>query len=156
MQATYQHRQIGWLNLMAAGIVLVVALALLATGDRLEPSPLTLGLALGVPALLAGIFGSLRVEVDAKALRWRMGWLGWPRWELPLSEIVAVSADRQSWMEGWGVRWTLRGMLYSVSGLQTVRVVQRNGKALRIGTDDAQGLLQALQAHLPGPAASSR
>jgi hypothetical protein len=52
-------------------------------------------------------------------------------------------------MEGFGVHWTFRhGWLWNVAGSDAVMIRKRNGKAVTLGTDDAQGLYNAIQAGL--------
>jgi hypothetical protein len=45
---------------------------------------------------------------------------------------------------GWGIHPTPRGWLYNVSGLAAVEVALRNGKTIRIGSEEAIALAQAL------------
>ena len=63
-------------------------------------------------------------------------------------DIDRIEPTRTSWLEGWGLRWTRHGMLYNAEGFDAVRIVRRDGKALRIGTDDLPRLMSRLQAQL--------
>lgn len=92
--------------------------------------------------------GRLVTEVRGDALVWRFGWLGWPRWRVPLDEIVAVEPARSRALEGWGIRLTGEGMLYNAHGLQAVRLTLRGGRRLRLGTREPQRLIQALRPRL--------
>lgn len=138
----YSHRQLGRATLIV-GACLCLGLGLAAlSGSEGARWAFLASLAL-VPVIVL-VFGCLRIEVTDTELRWDFGWLGWPRWRVPLEQVVGVDADRQSWLEGWGIRITLRGMLYSIGGLDTVRITQRNGKSFRLGTNDLPGLIAAL------------
>jgi hypothetical protein len=54
---------------------------------------------------------------------------------MPLDQIAAVEAAHSTVLEGWGIRFTREGMLYNAHGRQ----------AVRLGTREAQRLLQALR-----------
>lgn len=143
--AAYTHRQIGWpVFLGLAGVLL----GLLVAATQMPPKTPIPGFAWAlIVAFAAGttlVFGCLTVSVGDTELRWAFGWFGWPRWRLPLAEIASAEEDTQRWYEGWGIRWTLRGRLYSASGTRTVRIVRRDGKTLRIGTDEPERLLAFL------------
>lgn len=131
---------------MWALLVLMPAAGLLVwgvtAGTHLAGPMAALALALQLPLLL---FGRMVTEVRGDSLQWRFGWLGLPRWRRQLDDIVAVEPARSRPLEGWGIRITGEGMLYNSHGLQAVRVTQRNGRRLRLGTQDPQRLIQALQ-----------
>jgi hypothetical protein len=153
----YQHRQVGRLTLLVLAAVWVLTVVMLsqAPPGRGSGSPWQWAPAV-MPVLIALVFGSLQVSVDADALRWRFGWLGLPRWQLALDDIERVEIVRSRWTEGWGVQWTRRGMLYNTSGLDALRVVRRNGKVLRIGSDDVHALAAQVQALLAERAHAGR
>ena len=136
----YQHTQFGTVVVGSlAAVALVLAGLDLAQADRV----LTLGgpILMGAMALL---FHSLTVEIDATHLRFRFG-IGLIRKSIPLAEIVAVKPVRNSWRHGWGMHWTPRGWLYNVSGWEAVEIMLASGKRLRLGTDQAHKLTQAIQ-----------
>lgn len=132
------------LLLMVPGVAVLLAV-MAVTG----PVPRAGVLSAAVPLLcvlgaLLLVFGRLVIEVRGDALVWRFGWLGWPRWRVPLSDIVAAEPARSSVLEGWGIRFTREGMLYNAHGRQAVRLTLRSGRRLRLGTREPQRLLQAL------------
>ena len=45
-------------------------------------------------------------------------------------------------------RVTMRGMLYNVSGRDAVEIRLDTGRRFRLGTDDPDGLVAALRAHM--------
>jgi hypothetical protein len=89
------------------------------------------------------LFGSLTVEVDDEELR---HWFGPSFWKksYQLLDIESSTVVRNSWFWGWGIRLTPNGWLYNVSGLDAVQLQLRSGRKLRIGTDDPQGLVEAI------------
>ena len=89
------------------------------------------------------LFGSLTVEVDEEELR---HWFGPGFWRKTymLQDIESANVVRNSWFWGWGIRLTPNGWLYNVSGLDAVQLQLRSGRKLRIGTDDPQGLVEAI------------
>ena len=142
----YEHRQVSWIPWLAA---LAIA-AMLAVGWVMDPGIAT---AAWLVALLAATvivaFGSLTVAVDHAELRWHFGPGVW-RKRVPLSDIQSVEVTRTRFWDGWAIRWTRRGWLYNVAGLDAVLVRRRDGKAVLIGSDEAQRLAAALEGALPG------
>jgi hypothetical protein len=100
-----------------------------------------------LPALALGAiswaFSSLTVEVSNDELVWYFG-PGVSRNSISRSEIDSVTSIRNKWWWGWGIHLTPRGWLYNVSGLYAVEASLLNGKTLRIGSDQAGQLVDAL------------
>lgn len=94
------------------------------------------------------LFGSLTVEVEDEELK---HWFGPGFWKkaYALQDIESVKQVRNSWIFGWGIRITPHGWLYNVSGLDAVQVQVRSGRKFRIGTDDPQGLFDAISQNIP-------
>lgn len=103
--------------------------------------------------VVAWLFSSLTIEVNDREL---VSWFGPGFWHVraPLERLVAVERTTSSGLEGWGIRITTRGMLYNVSGRDAVEVRLDDGDRFRLGTDDPDGLVGALQARMRGRAAS--
>ncbi len=97
-----------------------------------------------VNIVLLALMGRLTVSIDATHLRWRFGYLGWPAWSIPLSEITAAEAASSRWIEGWGIKYTREGMLYNAAGTSVVRIHRRVGKSFRIGCADPRRLISYL------------
>jgi hypothetical protein len=98
-------------------------------------------------ALMVWLFGSLTVSVTGEGLEWHFG-PGLLRWKRRWEEIESVTLDRSSWMDGWGIRIGLFGVLFNVGGYDYLRVTLKSGKRLGIGTDDSEGLLAAVQTQI--------
>lgn len=92
----------------------------------------------------AMLFYSMTVLVTGSDLVIRFG-PGIVRKRIPLSRIRDVKAVRNPWYYGWGIHLTPHGWLYNVAGLAAVEVDLASGRRFRIGTDDPQGLMQALK-----------
>ncbi len=145
---TYRHTQPGTV-ILAFFVPAVILLALLAL-DPVMPAAVrifTVALA-AVIALVAWLFSSLTVTVDEGAVEVRFG-PGPFRKRWPLSDFVSVGVVRNKWWYGWGIRLVPRGWLYNVSGLDAVELTRRSGRVLRIGTDDAAALADALRRAIP-------
>ena len=135
----YQHTQIGY--------AIIILFALIEVGSigayiRLrDPGPLLVFLLI---SLVETIFFSLTVTVNEAAVRLRFG-IGLIRKTIPLRDVTACFPVRNSPLCGWGIRYIGGGWLYNVSGLDAIEVTLRDGRKIRIGTDDPQGLMQAIQ-----------
>jgi len=100
-----------------------------------------------------GLFATLTVVVDDRTVSLSFG-LGSLRREVVLADVNAARKVRDHWYDGWGVRIIPRGRLYNVGGLDAVELEMENGRVVRIGTDQPDALLAAINAaltdhHLP-------
>jgi hypothetical protein len=150
-QATYRHTQPGRL-LQVCLYVPALALFLACMFVIAIPTPALFGLfAAGVVLFVAGwLFGSLTVIVGSRPvgtveIRFGPGLIR-KRWAL--DDFTSVAVARNKWYYGWGIHLIPKGWLYNVSGLDAVELVRKNGRALRIGTDEPAALDQALRAAL--------
>lgn len=135
----YRHTQNGTLmiglSLTAAGFVFYYLL---------NGGPAWLWVVLALLAAVGIVFSSLTVIIDDKNLTAAFA-PGWPRVVVPLTDIAQAQVVRNSWYYGWGIRLTPHGTLYNVSGLDAVEIRKKNGKAVRVGTDEPEQLHRALQ-----------
>lgn len=143
----YNRRQVLWglWVVLPATAALTLVLAWPANGGA-ERAALA-ALVLGQLAVLAGM-SHFELSVDAEAVRWRYGLFGWPNWTLPLADIRQVEPARSSWIEGWGIRRTKEGMLYNARGPGTVRLTLKDGRRLRLGSDEPERLAAIIAARL--------
>ena len=130
------------LAFIAIGILLVLNYFYLS--GNTNPFLLIILAALAVSLLL---FSILTVKVDGEEVSVRFG-VGLIHKRFPLSEIESHSAVRNPWYYGWGLRRTPIGWLYNVSGLEAVEITLKDGRKVRIGTDDPAGLEAAIGAAL--------
>jgi hypothetical protein len=137
---TYRHTQPGTLILVVCLLAGAFGLVLLLRTGQWPPA---VALTVLVVAL-AILFSSLTVEVEEGELRWYFG-PGFWTYRLPLDSIKAVSVVRNRWWNGWGIRLVPGFRLYNVSGLDAVELNLGPNDTRRIGTDDPQGLAEALR-----------
>jgi hypothetical protein len=94
-----------------------------------------------------GISATLTVEVNDQLLKIQFGF-GVIRKVFLLKEIDSYRAVKNPWYYFWGIRFIGSGWLYNVSGTDAVELQMKGGRKYRIGTDDVEGLLQAMGAHM--------
>ena len=135
----YKHTQIGYSLLNSYTFVfLVIGVINIVT----EFAPLAL-LALIFVLLTISTFATLTVLVNTKTITLRFG-VGIIRKQYQLDHIVSYQAVKNPWYYLMGIRYTPRGWLYAVSGHSAVELQLKNGKYVRIGTDEPEKLIQAL------------
>lgn len=132
-------------------ILPIVCSSALAEGLAADGSDriVSLSFAIGLPLVAFGLLGRLRIELDAQRLEWQFGYLGWPRWSVELADITAVEIVRTGWLDGWGIRRGREGWLYNAGGFTALRIRVRDGRTIRLGTDEPERLASFLQARLP-------
>jgi hypothetical protein len=97
-----------------------------------------------VMLIIGVLFSSLTVEVGDNEVRWHFGPGLW-RYRLALDEVRDIAVVRNHWWNGWGIRMGYGFRLYNVSGLDAVELQLKSNEVRRIGTDDPQGLAEALR-----------
>jgi hypothetical protein len=145
MNKPYHHTQIGYVSLVAlgAGVLLLIGL-ILANGFE--------GVGLVVLLILAVclvMFATLTVKIDEEALTIRFG-PGPIQKRFRLADISSCRVVKNPWYYGWGIHLTPSGWLAqrNVSGFWAVELQMKNGQKYRLGTDDPEGLVQAVQDRL--------
>jgi hypothetical protein len=138
----YRHTQIGVIIVAALVVAIVLVLAPFLSARTFHPI-LTAILTILVAAL--ALFYSLSVEIKDSTLTCRFG-AGLIRKRIPLSEIHQARAVRNPWFAGWGIRW-MPGQywLWNVSGLRAVELILKDGKRFRLGTDEPESLVHAIE-----------
>jgi hypothetical protein len=137
---TYRHTQPGTLLLLCSVIAGLVGATLAWRAGQWPPAIAVIVLVV----VIAFLFSSLTVEIGEGELRWYFGPGLWS-YRLPLAEIRDVGIVRNRWWNGWGIRMAPGFRLYNVSGLDAVELHVGPNDIRRIGTDDPQGLAQALK-----------
>ena len=140
MDTTYEHTQIGTVNILALGAGVLVVIGSMVYGGY-HPIALAVLLILLVCLLL---FYCLTIEIGSGVLRWSFG-PGIIRKSVALADIRSAEPVRNHWIYGWGIRYTPSGWLYNVSGLDAVEIELQNGKRFRLGTDEPQELVRAIE-----------
>ncbi len=132
------------------GTLLVTVYGLIAAGTAVffarygASTPLIPSMAIFLLAVAAGIFCCLTVSVSPEAITLRFG-ISPIRKRFLVRGISSVGVVRNRWFYFWGVRYTPHGWLYTVSGLDAVEIVLKNGRKYRIGADDPAELRAAIQ-----------
>ena len=140
---TYKRTQTGWLTLSVCGALLV--LLVVVSAHVPEPRARLIPLYVGVPIMLIVIvlFGSLTVTVNDNAITVQFS-LAMIRKNQPRRrDLVRTGAES---MGGGGIQLIPGGRLCNVSELDAVELKMKNGRILRIGTDEAQRLGEFIQA----------
>ena len=148
MSQQYHHMQIGWtlIVLVLAAVVAEIVLVVVLVPD----STLALSLSGALAAILAVtlvLFSTLTVTVDDSAVRLAFG-MEVLRREVALDEIAAAAKVRNAWYSGWGVRIIPNGRVYNVGGLDAVELRLDSGRVVRLGSDEPDVLLMAVQSAL--------
>ena len=140
----YRHTQLGT-------VILVVCLVIAALGAAMmwQKAHTPMIFMLVILAAVAAVFHSLTVEISQSELRWHFGPGLWS-YRLALDEISDVAVVRNHWWNGWGIRMASGFRLYNVSGLDAVELRLKSNEVRRIGTDDPQGLAEALRSRRGG------
>ncbi len=139
----YKHRQTGRLTLIALGCGALLT-AVLAVAVAPGPATAVVSIVFVTVLLALLIFSSLTVEVTSDRVT---AWFG-PgvfRKTFRVDSIRSAKLVRNHWYYGWGIRLTPHGWLFNVSGLDAVELQLNNDKKFRLGTDEPQQLLAAIQ-----------
>jgi hypothetical protein len=158
----YEHTQIGpWSTILGLCGVL---LGIIAWFVRYDPVAcmITAGVAL-IMGLLAPCFHRLTVCEEADRFVIRFGPLSLFKTSIRFVDIRHVEIGRTWLIEGWGIHQLTpsRGVVWNIWGRDCV--VVRHRKTIRIGTNEPEALLMAIQSrlaesnagiHLPGGRAS--
>ncbi len=140
---TYRHTQVGTVIVAAVLGVALVTLGLLLSSAGTLPLPALMVSVMTAVAL--SLFSWLTVEIQGNTLSCRFG-VGLIQRKIPLSEVGHVSAVRNPWWVGWGIRWIPgRYWLWNVSGFQAVELTMKDGRRFRIGTDEPEALVHAIE-----------
>ena len=142
MNETYQHRQIGYVILAITLLVIGIFISFSALNFA-EALPLSV---MGIVILILLNFSTLTVHVNQKEIKLHFG-PGLIRKRISLDEVRNYQVVSQPWYWGYGIRLFPGGVVWNVSGHQALEVVYHDGSRFRIGTDDPEGLNQALIAH---------
>lgn len=142
---TYRHTQPGTLMLLCSVVAGLGGAMLAWRAGQWPAAPVLIVMAIAI----AFLFSSLTVEVGEGELRWYFGPGLWS-YRVPLADIKDVGIVRNHWWNGWGIRMAPGFRLYNVSGLDAVELHVGPNDVRRIGTDDPQGLAQALKAQHAG------
>jgi hypothetical protein len=129
-------------------IVLAIPVAVVLAAWTTNPVPamgIPAAVALALPLSVGAIFTRLTIRVDGDAVTWYFGW-GWPGGSIAMGSIDRAEVTQTNLFEGFGIHWTIwHGWLWNASGFQAVEIFKTNGGGVTLGTDDPQGLAEAIE-----------
>lgn len=138
----YKHTQVGFLLIIALGAAaLMIGNLILATNFSI----MAMGL-LAFMLLCLILFATLTVQVDAQEIKIQFG-IGFIRKRFALKDVENYRTVKNPWYYGWGIHLIPGGWLYNVSGWEAIELQMKNGNKYRIGTDDPQGLMDAIRTY---------
>jgi len=140
----YNHTQPGrWHYVLFAFTVVTLVGAWLA---RSEPPVVIVNLVIAAILTLCGlVFGSLTISDEGDYLALRFGPLPLVRKHIRYADITGVEIGRTRVIDGWGIHYFPgRGWTYNVWGFDCVKLT-RGRKVIRVGTDDAEGLVKVVR-----------
>jgi hypothetical protein len=149
MAVSYTHWQfsrVAVVSFVALGAVVIAVLAPSGMRQALAHNPVIIVIVAAslVPAVAAHVVMlSLRVNVSDQELSWHFGLGVWKK-RVPRSDITGIQRTRLPWWYGIGIKYTPQGWVYLVAPGDGVEIALADGKAVFIGTDDANGLIAAL------------
>jgi hypothetical protein len=140
---TYRHTQVGTVIIGAVvGMAFITLLILLPAVESL--SFVAVGILAMTGAVLA-MFSSLTVEIERNTLSCHFG-VGLIRKSIPLSDVGESRTVTNPWFVGWGIRWIPGSYwVWNVSGFQAVELTMKDGRRFRIGTDEPEALILAIE-----------
>ena len=144
--SNYKHTQFGTLMVILFALVIppTLALLILAPETRLITGPV-----LAVLVVVALLFCTLTIEVTADTIVAAFS-LGVISKTIRVTDIKDARLVRNKWWYGWGVRFVPGGWMFNVSGLDAVELEIDGAWNFRIGTDEPERLLAAIQDARPG------
>ncbi len=141
----YEHTQYGMLMLM---LIVVIGGLYAFSNAGISAS----GAVVSFVVLVLVLMCRLRTTVDERFVSWSFT-VGFPAGNIAVSDIESAAATRTNVLEGWGIHWTFfHGWLWNVSGFQAVEIRYGGGKRVTLGTDDPQGLVDAVERFRKGAA----
>ena len=148
MNERYRHTQIARMLIVVIVAVVLAELTIVTFSAPQDTVSLALsGAVVAIAAVMLALFSTLTVVVEDRSLRLWFG-LGSLRRDVLLDEVTAVRKVRNSWHAGWGVRAIPGGRVYNIGGRDAVELELEGGRVVRVGTDQPDALLAAVQAAL--------
>ena len=140
MNLLYRHKQTGYvvIGALSAGFIVMVVVVF-----KTAFNPIAVMISI-VLAICLYLFHSLTIEINDQHLTFFFSH-GFLKKKIPIAEIEKSEIVTNRWYYGWGVRLTQDGWLYNVSGLKAVEIKRKNGKTLRIGSDEPEQVKKVLE-----------
>lgn len=145
----YQHTQTAplYLLLMAIGVALVVG----AVFSPIVEAQVAMSLAGAAVLVLAFGFRHLTIVDEDDRLVAQFGPLPIFRRTVSYDQVERVKPSRSTWIDGWGIHYAPGKAIWNLWGFGCVDIYFKNGKMLRLGTDEPQVLAEFLGRRIKQP-----
>lgn len=137
----YQHRQWGVVPLCIFLCIIVFLSADIFASSEIHAAT---GFALATSIACCFIFSSMTIIVTDNAISWHFTG-GILKKTLLLKDISSYRNVRNPIWMGFGIRAFGTGWLYNVSGLLGIEIAMKSGAYVRLGSDEPNYLLDALE-----------
>jgi transcriptional regulator with XRE-family HTH domain len=138
----YKHKQWGFVTLVG---IAIAAILMLVINDLVVALPAAgIGVLFGLLTLVAIAFSSMTIEVNESEISWYFG-PGLFRKSLPLEEVGSCRKVKNPIWMGFGIHAYGTGWIYNVSGLLGIEIELKGGSFIRLGTDQPNYLIQAIE-----------
>jgi DNA-binding XRE family transcriptional regulator len=140
---SYKHRQWGYVMLAIMPVIAATILFVNHLSGGLIPAAF-IGVLFGILTIVAVTFSSMTVEVNESEISWYFG-PGVLKKSLLLEELGACRKVKNPLWMGFGIHAFGTGWIYNVSGLLGIEIELKGGAFIRLGTNEPNYLLQAIE-----------
>lgn len=142
MNSDYKHTEYGTLMFIifvgSGALIAFVFFAMLVDGELAAALIMVAIYLLGI-----AMFYNFTIEVSDRVLKFWFG-IGIIKKTISLSEIQAAREVESPWYYFWGIKSIPGGWYYAISPGRAVEIVLKDGKLLRLGTDQPDELKKAI------------
>lgn len=138
----YKHKQWAIVILMTMPIIAVGILSIQDMFDLM--SSMAIGIIFGLLTIVTFLMSSMTIEVNESEITWFFG-PGVFRKCLALEEVGMCKVVKNPIWMGFGIHAFGTGWIYNVSGLLGVEINLKGGSIIRLGTDEPNYLLEAIE-----------
>ena len=139
---TYKNKQWGFVTLVTIPLCMVAVLFFNSLTNALPAA--ALGAFFGVFTIVLIIFSSMTIEVNENEVSWFFG-PGVLRKTILLEELGACRKVKNPLWMGFGIHAYGTGWIYNISGLLGVEIELKSGAFIRLGTNQPNYLVQAIE-----------
>ena len=138
----YRHKQWSFVTFIAMPIVAACVLVLDNNFNSIPTA--AIGVLFGVLTIVTVIMSSMTIEVNESDVRWHFG-PGVFHKSLPLEEIAKCKSVKNPIWMGFGIHAFGTGWIYNVSGLLGIEIELKGGAFIRLGSDEPNYLVSAIE-----------
>lgn len=140
-----QHAPAWWWLLLVMPSIVIAGVIMFVEQDAPTWLPPFVILMSGFPMLF---FGRMSTEIDRAGITVRLGFIPIIRKRIDFQRIAEMKADRYDALReygGWGYKVSRKGKAMMLAGDLGVRIVTENGERWLIGSNNPDGLLEAVR-----------